>query len=141
MKSWCSLGVANSLQIVTNQANILKKIIRTAAPAAAGGVIALTALAGAAPANAAPIEPATPSAAGKAASPQVASCFANRNGVPWYSYLAWANYHEISYGGTINQGQGLWWYRVTTVNGYTYVVGDLYGGRTDVMIPAMYMNC
>lgn len=122
-----------------------QKLIRTTAPVVAGGVFTLSALTGAVgTANAATTSEAVPqasTAAAKPAGPQVASCFANRNGVPFYSYLAWANYHEISYSGTIGQGQGLFWTGVTQVNGYTYVVGNLYGGATNVMIPGMYMNC
>ncbi len=121
--------------------NTLKKIVRTAAPLLAGGAVALTAFAGTANATTTSAPAQQPATAAAPAGPQVSSCFAARNDVPFYSYLAWANYREIIYDGKIGQGQGLYWTGVTTVNGYTYVVGNLWGGPTDVMIPKMYMNC
>jgi hypothetical protein len=129
-------GLLLVLRAMKTSGNTLKKLVRTAAPVLAGAALALTGAAATADAAPAP-EPTAVSAFG----PQVSSCFANRNDVPFYSYLAWANYREIIYDGKIGQGQGLYWTGVTTVNGYTYVVGNLWGGPRDVMIPKMYMNC
>lgn len=121
----------------------LKKIVRTAAPALAGGAIALTAVVGsAAPANAAP--PALTTTVAKttpAATPQVTSCFADRDRVPYYSWPDWRDRGQVNFKGWAGRGQGIYWYGTTFVNGYAYVVGTLWGGPSNMMMPRMYLRC
>jgi len=112
--------------------NTFTKIIRTAAPVLAGAAVALTGAA--ATATAAPSSQAAPATT-------QASCFAARSDVPYYSWPAWRDRNTITYLGKVGQGQGLYWYGTTFVNGFAYRIGTLWGGPGDVMLPGIYMNC
>jgi hypothetical protein len=78
---------------------------------------------------------------GVVATPQVSSCFAARPDVPYYSWPAWRDRGVVTYLGKVGQGQGIYWYGTTYVNGYAYVIGTLWGGPGDVMMPKIYLNC
>jgi hypothetical protein len=125
------------LRPMNTSGNTLKKLIRTAAPVLAGAAIALTGAA--ATANAAASSQASTVPA--PASTQVTSCFAARPDVPYYSWPAWRDRGAVTYLGKVGQGQGLYWYGTTFINGYAYRIGTLWGGPGDVMLPGIYMNC
>lgn len=129
---------------MTNTTSSFRKFVRTAAPVLAGSALALTAVV-ATPASAGAATTGTrvtqATAVSAPATAQVSSCFANRERVPYYSWPVWRDHGQLPLQGWAASGQGIYWYGTTFINGYAYVIGTLWGGPGDMMMPQMYLRC